>query len=77
MERVSALLAICVGNSPVTGEFPAQSVKCQFMLLVFSLYVFARIVDKNDTIVLRPYFGKRVTAYNRKSNVLLEQHVKY
>ena len=24
MERFSALLAICVGNSPVPGEFPAQ-----------------------------------------------------
>ena len=24
METVSALLAICAGNSPVTGEFPAQ-----------------------------------------------------
>ena len=25
METFSALLAICVGNSPVSGEFPAQS----------------------------------------------------
>ena len=24
METFSALLALCVGNSPVTGEFPAQ-----------------------------------------------------
>ena len=24
METCSALLAICAGNSPVTGEFPAQ-----------------------------------------------------
>ena len=24
MELFSALLAICAGNSPVTGEFPAQ-----------------------------------------------------
>ena len=24
METISALLALCVGNSPVTGEFPAQ-----------------------------------------------------
>ena len=24
MEIFSALLAICAGNSPVTGEFPAQ-----------------------------------------------------
>ena len=24
METISVLLAICAGNSPVTGEFPAQ-----------------------------------------------------
>ena len=24
METFSALLALCAGNSPVTGEFPAQ-----------------------------------------------------
>ena len=24
METIAALLAICAGNSPVTGEFPAQ-----------------------------------------------------
>ena len=24
METITALLAICAGNSPVTGEFPAQ-----------------------------------------------------
>ena len=24
MEIISALLAICAGNSPVTGEFPSQ-----------------------------------------------------
>ena len=24
METYSALLALCVGNSPATGEFPAQ-----------------------------------------------------
>ena len=24
METISASLAICAGNSPVTGEFPAQ-----------------------------------------------------
>ena len=24
MESFSALLALCAGNSPVTGEFPAQ-----------------------------------------------------
>ena len=25
METISALLVLCAGNSPVTGEFPSQS----------------------------------------------------
>ena len=35
METISALLALCVGNSPVTGEFPAQRPVTQ------SFYVFS------------------------------------
>ena len=35
MEIFSALLAICVGNSPVTGEFPVQGQGCE--ALMFSL----------------------------------------
>ena len=33
METVSALLAFCAGNSPVTGEFPAQSQWCRPLML--------------------------------------------
>ena len=34
MEAFSALLAICVGNSLVTGEFPSQTpVTCNFDVL--------------------------------------------
>ena len=40
METFSALLAICAGNSPVTGEFPAQRPVTRS--LMFSL-IFARI----------------------------------
>ena len=29
METFSALMAICVGNSPVTGDFPAQRSETQ------------------------------------------------
>ena len=37
METFSALLAICVGNSPVTGEFPAQRPVVQSFDVFFDL----------------------------------------
>ena len=42
METLSALLALCVGNSPVTGEFPWQRPVTR--ALMFSL-IYARIND--------------------------------
>ena len=37
METFSALLAICAGNSPVTGEFPAQRPVTRSFDVVFDL----------------------------------------
>ena len=37
METFSALLALCVGNSPVTGEFPAQKPVTQSFDVFFDL----------------------------------------
>ena len=37
METVSALLAICAGNSPVPGEFPAQRPVTQGFDIFFDL----------------------------------------
>ena len=37
METCSALLARCVGNSPVTGEFPAQRPVTQSFDVFFDL----------------------------------------
>ena len=37
METFYALLAICAGNSPVPGEFPAQRPVTQIRALMFSL----------------------------------------
>ena len=37
METVSALLAICAGNSPVPGEFPAQRPVTQGFDVFFDL----------------------------------------
>ena len=38
METFSALLAICAGNSPVTGEFPAQRPATWSFDVLFFLY---------------------------------------
>ena len=37
MEKNSALLAICAGNSPVTGEFPAQRPVTRSFDILFDL----------------------------------------
>ena len=39
METFSALLAICAGNSPVTGEFPAQRPVTQSFDVFFDLHL--------------------------------------
>ena len=39
MEKCSALLALCVGNSPVTGEFPAQRPVTQSFDVFFDLHL--------------------------------------
>ena len=39
METFSALLAICAGNSPVTGEFPAERTVTQSFDVFFDLHL--------------------------------------
>ena len=43
MEIFSALLAICVGNSPVPGEFPAQRPVTQSFDVFFDLHMNKRL----------------------------------
>ena len=43
METFSALLAICAGNSPVTGEFPAQRPVTRTFDVIFDLRVNGRL----------------------------------
>ena len=43
METFSALLAICAGNSPVTGEFPAQRPVTRSFLVFFDLRLNKRL----------------------------------
>ena len=46
MEAFSALLAICAGNSPVTGEFPAQSPVTRSFDVFFDLRVNKRLISQ-------------------------------
>ena len=43
METYSALLAICAGNSPVTGEFPAQRPVTRSFDVFFDLRLIERL----------------------------------
>ena len=43
METLSVLLAICAGNSQVTGEFPAQSPVTRSFDVFFDLYLNKRL----------------------------------
>ena len=43
METFSALLALCAGNSPVTGEFPAQRPVTQGFGVYFDLWLNKRL----------------------------------
>ena len=43
METFSALLALCAGNSPVTGEFPAQRPVTQSFDVFFDLHLNKRL----------------------------------
>ena len=43
METFSALHALCVGNSPVTGEFPAQRPVTRSFDVFFDLHLNKRL----------------------------------
>ena len=43
METYSALLAICAGNSPVTGEFPIQKPVTRSFDVFFDLRLIKRL----------------------------------
>ena len=43
METISALLAVCAGNSPVTGEFPAQRPATRSFDIFFDLGLYQQL----------------------------------
>ena len=55
METFSALLALCVGNSPVTGEFPSQWLVTQSFDVFFDLRLKKRLSKRVDAGDLRRY----------------------
>ena len=52
METFSALLAICAGKSPVTGEFPAQRPVTQSFGVFFDLHLNKRLSQKIVRLVI-------------------------
>ena len=53
METFSALLVICAGNSPVTGEFPAQRPVTQSFYIFFDLRLNKRLSKQSQAGDLR------------------------
>ena len=49
METFSALLAICAGNSPVSGEFPAQRPVTRSFDICFDLHPNKRLNKQQTT----------------------------
>ena len=47
METFSALLALCVGNSPVTGEFPSQRSVTRSFGISFDLHLNKRLSEQS------------------------------
>ena len=57
METFSALLAICAGNSPVPGEFPAQRPVTRSFDVFFDLRLNKRLVNNHEAGDLRRQHG--------------------
>ena len=55
METFSALLAICAGNSPVSGEFPAQRPVTRSFDVFFDLRLNKRLSKNREAGDLRRY----------------------
>ena len=55
METFSAILAIYAGNSPVTGEFPAQRPVTQSVDVFFDLRLNKRWINNREAGDLRHY----------------------
>ena len=67
MEKFSALLALCAGNSPVTGEFPAQRPVTQSFGVFFDLArtsygaSIASNLEIINRVITAPYYNENNT----------------
>ena len=52
METSSALLAMCAGNSQVTGEFPSQRPMAQSFDVFFDLHLNKQLSKPFETVVI-------------------------
>ena len=60
LETLSALLAICAGNSPVTGEFPAQRPVTRIFSVFFDLRPNKRLSEAGDLRRHNAHYDVRV-----------------
>ena len=61
METFSALLALCAGNSPVAGEFPALRTVTRSFDVIFDLRLNKRL-SKIETMVILDAIALIVTS---------------
>ena len=65
METFSALLAICAGNSPVSGEFPAQRPVTRSFDVFFDVRVWVNTREAGDLRRYRIHYDVIVMKYAR------------
>ena len=69
MERFSALLALCAGNSPVTGEFPSEGPVTRSFDVLFDLRLNKRVNNVKDGDLRRHHAHYDVIVMNFPSNI--------
>ena len=74
METFSALLALCVGNSPVTGEFPSQGPVSRSFDVSFDLRPKNGWVNNGEAGDLRRYRAHydAIVMYGHKIEIWLQ-----
>ena len=61
MEAFSALLALCVGNSPVTGEFPTHRPVTRSFDVFFDLCLNRQLIWDATTLIMTSWWWKQST----------------
>ena len=72
METFSALLAFCAGNSPVTGEFPAQRPVTRNFDVFFNLRLNKRLRSNRESGDLRRHRTHYIVIVMKNENEIME-----